>query len=142
MSNDKPNKPQNVIEHEHFWVHTFEEIHADERLDELRFDACRLADGSCWVWDVQRDIWTSHPTYEAARQAAALWARIGRYRLCVRPFVNLRLDGPNIDVSWLGGSERPLMLDVPSEECHPIRSLTADEARTLRDWLTERLGDR
>lgn len=53
---EKPNKPQNVIRHKHFW--SCEDHHIRQV---SRIDACELKDGNCVVWDVDKDEVTQIP---------------------------------------------------------------------------------
>jgi hypothetical protein len=72
------NKPQNVVRHEHFFVHTQEEIDADPSLEIKRYDACQLANGAFGVWGVKSDFWLECESWEEATHVAnevAQWAR-------------------------------------------------------------------
>lgn len=65
------NKPEGVVDHEHFWVYDWKAIDADERLDIVRYDACDLGPKRPpGVWDVEKDIWTPCLDYETAKAVA------------------------------------------------------------------------
>jgi hypothetical protein len=64
-------KPQNVVEHKHFYAF-------DPDIEDLygRYDACRTRDDGCGVWSPESGRWYPAPTWERAVSMAEHMAKI------------------------------------------------------------------
>lgn len=59
-------KPQNVLEHRHYFA--FEDD--EENGDGVRFDACNTRDDGAGVWSPQSGKWWPQKSYERAQNVA------------------------------------------------------------------------
>jgi hypothetical protein len=63
-------KPQNVIDHEHFF------INEDDDGNGPRFDACLTRDNGAGIWSPQTGLWHPMKSYNQARKVAAIMASL------------------------------------------------------------------
>jgi hypothetical protein len=63
-------KPQNVTDHDHFFVYIDNEGLSIDEYDHIRYDACLTKDDGAGIWSPHSGMWFPQPSYERACRVA------------------------------------------------------------------------